>query len=314
MSVAFVAGTTMPFLGLHFYDEDDEPLFFGRDEQIRDALAKVAEARFVTVIGSSGSGKSSLVRAGVIPALRAGFITGAGASWRVVKSHPGQTPIHTLAEEIEHVLGGAGAETTLRRGPLGLVEAIGQAGIESDENVLVLIDQFEEIFRYQRDAPDRAQAAEEAAAFVKLLLEATARPAPSIYVLITMRSEYLGACAQFRDLPERINAGLYLVPRMRRDQLEEAITGPAGSSSRRPWSSACSTTSARIPTSCLCSSMPSCERGRLGGWTRRGRRTSIFATTTPWAAFAKASTSTARRSTATSPRKTAPSPKRSSAA
>src|SRR5262249_40568005 len=69
--------------------------------------------------------------------------------------------------------------------------------------------------------------------FVKLLLEATARVQPSIFVLLTMRSDYLGACSQFRDLPERINRGLYLIPRMRRDQLEDAITGPAAVASAR---------------------------------------------------------------------------------
>src|SRR5262249_35864801 len=87
--------------------------------------------------------------------------------------------------------------------------------------------QFEEIFRYQRVAADRAAAADEASAFVQLLLEATSDADSNVYVIATMRSDYLGACAQFRNLPERINTGLYLIPRMRRDHLEDAITGPA---------------------------------------------------------------------------------------
>ena len=91
----------------------------------------------------------------------------------------------------------------------------------------MVVDQFEEIFRYRREAQNPQQAAEDSALLVQLLLEGTKRPVPSVFVLITMRSDYLGACAQFRDLPERINAGLYLVPRMRRDHLEDAITGPA---------------------------------------------------------------------------------------
>jgi uncharacterized RDD family membrane protein YckC len=221
-----------PFIGLHYFDEQHEELFFGRDEQVRDLLARV-EGRFVTVIGSSGTGKSSLVRAGLIPALRAGFMLPSGSNWRILTTRPGSSPIRNLAETMERTFpGSSGVEVTLRRGPMGLVEAARQCGLEDKANLLVVVDQFEEIFRFQREAKDadasaKDTAAEEAAAFVKLLLEASARCLPNIYVLITMRSDYLGMCAQFRDLPERINTGLYLIPRMRRDQLEDAITGPA---------------------------------------------------------------------------------------
>lgn len=219
--------TDIPFLGLHYFDEEHETLFFGRDEQLRDLLAKLADSRFVTVIGSSGTGKSSLARAGLVPALRAGFFIVAGPKWGILKVQPGSSPIHNLAKGMEDVFTAMGVEVTLRRGPLGLVEAASQCGLGQGENLLILVDQFEEIFRYQREARDRQAAAEEASSFVKLLLEAAARVHPSVFVLITMRSDYLGACAQFRDLPERINRGLYLIPRMRRDQLEDAITGPA---------------------------------------------------------------------------------------
>jgi len=227
MSASAVVRQELPFLGLHYFDEENQHLFFGRDEQLRDLLAKLAESRCVTVIGSSGTGKSSLCRAGLLPALRAGFLRSAGSDWRIIKTRPGISPIRNLAEDLETVFSRGGTELTLRRGPLGLVEAARQCGLRDGQNLLIMVDQFEEIFRYQREAPDPGAAAEEASAFVKLLLEASARVEPAIFVLITMRSDYLGACAQFRDLPERINTGLYLVPRMRRDQLEEAITGPA---------------------------------------------------------------------------------------
>jgi hypothetical protein len=227
MTAATGARIEIPFLGLHYFDEEHESLFFGRDEQLRDLLTKLRTARFVTVIGSSGTGKSSLVRAGLLPALRAGFMTRAGTAWRIAKTRPGAAPVENLAVELESVFRAPGVETTLRRGPLGLVEAASQCGLAAGTNLLVLVDQFEEIFRYQREARDQQRAADEAASFVKLLLEAAAQQQFSIYVLITMRSEFLGASAQFRELPERINDGLYLIPRMRRDQLEDAITGPA---------------------------------------------------------------------------------------
>jgi WD40 repeat protein len=215
-----------PFLGLRYFDEEHAHLFFGRDVQVNDILEKLRRSRLVTVMGSSGSGKSSLVRAGVIPRLKAGLLGEAGPRWRVAKTRPGSSPTASLARELERALSAQGLEVTLRRGPLGLVQAVAECRLPPNNNVLVIADQFEELFRYQREAPRPEQAREEAAAFVKLLLEATNQRAYAIYVVVTMRSDYLGNCAQFRDLPERINEGLYLVPRMRRDQLEQAISGP----------------------------------------------------------------------------------------
>ena len=86
---------------------------------------------------------------------------------------------------------------------------------------MVLVDQFEELFRYE-DYSGR----EEAEAFVGLLVDAARENAP-IYVAITMRSEYLGACTLIDGLPEVINRGLYLTPRMSRDECRQAIVGPA---------------------------------------------------------------------------------------
>jgi uncharacterized RDD family membrane protein YckC/energy-coupling factor transporter ATP-binding protein EcfA2 len=227
MSAAATARQEAPFIGLHYFDETSEDLFFGRDEQVRDLLAKLAASRFVTVIGSSGTGKSSLARAGLIPAIKAGFLTAFGPEWRIFTTHPGGSPIANLASAMEAVFATSGLELTLRRGPLGLIEAARQSGLRGNTNMLVIVDQFEEIFRYQREAKDRETAAAESISFIKLLLEAAKCAEPAIFVLLTMRSDYLGACAQFRDLPERINVGLYLIPRMRRDQLEDAIVGPA---------------------------------------------------------------------------------------
>ena len=112
------------------------------------------------------------------------------------------------------------AYAILERGALGLVEIVRQMPIRPDENVLIVVDQFEELFRYAQTQENTA------AAFVKLLLEATSHPDLRLYVVLTMRSDFLGDCAAFADLPERINRGLYLVPRMTRDQLEAAIVGP----------------------------------------------------------------------------------------
>src|SRR5262249_12678692 len=116
--------------------------------------------------------------------------------------------------------------TTLRRSSLGLAEAARQARLKPQENLLLVVDQFEEIFRFKQ-ASAASEGGNQAAAFVRLLLEAARQSAEPIHILITMRSDFLGDCAEFRDLAETINDGLYLIPRLTRDQLRLAITGPA---------------------------------------------------------------------------------------
>jgi WD40 repeat protein len=115
----------------------------------------------------------------------------------------------------------------LRRGDLGLVEVVNEARMSPDENLLVVVDQFEELFRYARIS-EHGPHGNQAAAFVKLLLQASAQTKLSIYIVLTMRSDYLGDCAKFWGLPEAINNGQYLIPRLTRDQRREAIMGPIG--------------------------------------------------------------------------------------
>jgi len=78
------AGLKNPFLGLRPFEAQDDYLFFGREDQVDDLLTRLRQTRFLAVVGTSGSGKSSLVRAGLVPALRGGFLVGAGSRWREV--------------------------------------------------------------------------------------------------------------------------------------------------------------------------------------------------------------------------------------
>jgi tetratricopeptide (TPR) repeat protein len=116
-------------------------------------------------------------------------------------------------------------EATLRRGTRGLIEAVRQARIPREDNLLVVVDQFEELFRFQTSRQVK-NSKDEAAAFVKLLLEAAQQDQFPIYVALTMRSDFIGDCMEFPGLPEAINTGLYLVPRMTRNEVQSAITGP----------------------------------------------------------------------------------------
>src|SRR5262245_12814805 len=226
-----------PFPGLRPCEIDESHLFFGRSGQSQQLIAKLSATRFLAVVGTSGSGKSSLARAGLLPALYGGFMTGAGSAWRVAIMRPGADPIDNLARALNYteVFGSedpennalqvAITEATLRRRSLGLVEAVRQANMPATENLLVVVDQFEEIFRVEQGRRDEGYENDKAA-FIKLLLGAKNQTETPIYVALTMRSDYLGDCAQFWDLPEAINEGQYLIPRLTREQRRAAVTGP----------------------------------------------------------------------------------------
>lgn len=222
-----------PYPGLRPFQQDEAHLFFGRDQQVADLLRRLGNSRFVAILGPSGCGKSSLVRAGLLPTLEGGFMIQAGAAWRIAVMRPGSRPIHRLAAALiaadETRAGDADPATaagflgaTLRRGRLGLIEALNETPLPADTNLLVLVDQFEEIFRFRREGGGR-----EADAFVALLLASVEQRDIPIYVVITMRSDFIGDCALFTGLPELLNESQYLTPRLGRDERREAIVGPA---------------------------------------------------------------------------------------
>ncbi len=229
-----------PYPGLRPFRREEADLFFGRGQQIDDMLTRLEEKRFLAVLGVSGCGKSSLVMAGLRPALEEGYLLGAGTGWRIAVMRPGDAPLDELAKELIKegalgqkpdvdpvALGLLGA--TLRTGEKGLIKAVQETRLPEGVNLLLVVDQFEEIFRYRSQAKD----VKDADAFVKLLL-ATTQPIQNdalagtpIYVVITMRVDFLGDCALFIDLPERISDSLFLTPRMKRSQYQSAIEKPA---------------------------------------------------------------------------------------
>ena len=209
-----------PYPGLRPFNVDELHLFFGREEQTDELLRRLRATRFLAVVGLSGCGKSSLVRAGMIAALQSGFLVGAGSRWRIAIMRPGEDPMGRLAAVLvdEGGLAGDGSDresaasalgATLRRGPLGLIEALHEIPLPEATNLLVLVDQFEEIFRFRRKG-----SSDDADAFVSLLLASVEQRELPIYVVITMRSDYFGDCAAFIGLPEALNKSQYLTPRL----------------------------------------------------------------------------------------------------
>jgi conflict system STAND superfamily ATPase len=225
-----------PFIGLRAFGVADADLFCGREAQVTRLVARLRETRFLATVGASGCGKSSLVLAGLIPALQLGGIERAESSWRIAVMRPGAAPLAALATVLARtqVLGKRADDPDapraamlegLQRDELGLVDLVYQARLRKNENLLVVVDQFEELFRFTSDT-DPAEHASEAAAFVKLLLTAAGWKDLPIFVAITMRSDFIGDCARFRDLPEAVNDGLFLVPRLTRDEMARAIEQP----------------------------------------------------------------------------------------
>jgi hypothetical protein len=220
----------LPYPGLRAFTREESDLFFGRDGCVDTMVNRFAATRFLAVLGPSGSGKSSLVRTGFQDALDLGLHPWAGSKWKVADLHPGGQPMRNLAIALLGIRSGQEADETdvqlltayLEHGPRSILEWVSGGNLESETNLLVMVDQFEELFRYS----DYAQR-EAAEAFVALLLESAAAPGVPIHIVITMRSEYLGACALIAGLAERINVGMYLTPRMGREECRDAIEGPA---------------------------------------------------------------------------------------
>lgn len=220
-----------PYPGLRSFTCEESKYFFGRDDQTDELLNRLGRQRFLAVVGDSGSGKSSLVRAGMIADLEAGFMASAGSNWRYAEMRPGSNPM----ERLQNCLLGSGVikdsdddrakgflHSTLNHGPQGLVNALKENWLPNGTNFLLLVDQFEEIFTLSRKK-DRNQAD----AFVALLLKSIEQIKVPIYIVITMRSDYLRSASLFRGLPEVINDGIYLIPRLTRDERQSIIEAPA---------------------------------------------------------------------------------------
>jgi WD40 repeat protein len=231
-------GEHNPFPGLRPFTVDEYHLFFGREGQVDEILAKLAANRFTCVMGYSGSGKSSLLYCGLLPVLLGGFVTHTGPNWHVIITRPGISPIQNLADSIvEHLFARKKIleedlqvhksiiNSILCSGPHGLIEVARSLQSEHNENVFILVDQFEELFRTQ-DGVDADEAFNQRQLYVNLMLGATSQVEVPIYAAITMRSDFIANCSVFPGLADEINKSNYLVPQMSREQKKLAIEGP----------------------------------------------------------------------------------------
>ena len=229
-----------PFPGLRPFAFADRDFFFGRESQAFALYRLVDASQFIAVVGGSGSGKSSLVRAGLCDLLDQESSDPLGPSWVWRDMRPGGSPIRRLAETLARISAREEADVVrlrdridarLRQSSFSLESALKEAGRLGGQRLLLIVDQFEELFRFglaglglRNAGVAEARARDEATLFVQILLDA--RRVPDVHVLITMRSDFIGDCAFFCGLPEAVSATQYLVPGLTRMQLEDVIRRP----------------------------------------------------------------------------------------
>ena len=198
-----------PYKGLRAFEEGDAADFYGRGELVATLVTAVAEHRFVTVVGPSGSGKSSAVRAGLLPALAGAAIDGSDKWFRIVIT-PGTDPMAALAEGLMTVA--SGVVTT---------ESLSESGLRAavDGELVVVIDQFEELYTLA-DAPQRE-------AFVRVIADAVGDPESDVRVVVVLRADFYDRPLEDRRLGKLVRDGLVTVLPSTHEELTEMITAPA---------------------------------------------------------------------------------------
>ena len=228
-----VDGGGCPFPGLRPFEPSDSDLFFGREEQVYELLTMLRRYRFVAVLGSAGSGRASLLRAGVLPALADGFMMSGSGEWRIADMRPGAgSPVARLADAISDPVFGWGldakpgeVQSDLGAGGPMLVNAAKLSAAPPGTRFLLIVERFEQVLGFV-SRERGGQEEDDARYFVRLLLQAATSNEPQIYVIVSMRAEFLGHLSLFPGLVESVNRSVFVVPSLTRDQLRRSIEAP----------------------------------------------------------------------------------------
>lgn len=232
-----VQSVEQPFLGLRSFREEDAHLFFGRSEEVDQVLTKLSRHRLVMVVGDSGSGKSSMVRAGVVPNFRGGVLAdpvGQGPDrsvWHVVQTRPRGDPFGALADDLADGARGVGIDIetrgTIREWartwePQRIYDAMREAS-PPEARFLLVVDQFEELLT-QCEPASRQR-------YIDTLLHLASESARgTTYVVLTMRADYYNLCSEFQTFYARLEGhggdAKYHLKRMRDTGLKECIRRP----------------------------------------------------------------------------------------
>jgi hypothetical protein len=247
-----------PYTGLRSFSEEESLYFKGRDEQINRVIEQLERKKFLMVTGASGDGKSSLIFAGLIPQARAGFFKATYSNWSITSFRPERSPLRNMSKAVANVLQleDHAVENELGHGFSSLMEIYKSSSLFIDQqdpswqqasadkklemerkagNLLIVVDQFEEFFTNPENFPNGVPS-QDARLVLNILLETVKialRDNLPIYIVFTMRSDYIGQCAAFRGLPEFIGFSQFFVPRLQRKELLEVIEEPAVLSGNR---------------------------------------------------------------------------------
>lgn len=218
-----------PYPGLRSYESSEWAIYFGREPMIDEVITRLLDRHLVVVHGTSGCGKSSLIRAGVMPLIHLRHARG-NSDWVTATMRPAGTPLRNLAIALADSLGLLPSSVQLAADEWQDQLALGQAraAVEGrlsgnqSQRLCLLVDQFEELFRFAHEG-----GRQEAQLFVDWICDLAKRPIPQLYILLTMRSDYIGQCAQFDGFAEEVDRCQYLLPRMDNLALLRAIHEPA---------------------------------------------------------------------------------------
>jgi WD40 repeat protein len=221
-----------PYPGLRPFAPEDSNLFFGRETENDEVIMKLLKNRYITVIGASGTGKSSLIFGGVLPKIMNLKIRESSA-WSIISCRPGNDPFGNLAVALSNGIIDSGQKkiekeiilSELLNNQGSLSEVVRKHIIKHDDNVLLVIDQFEELFRYF--SPGKSDFSKTTAIkFVDFLVNSVIKPDVNVFIIVIMRSEFLRECSHYKGLTRLVNDSNYLVPDMGTENLREVIEGP----------------------------------------------------------------------------------------
>lgn len=212
-----------PYVGLQSFQEQDADRFFGREKLSQDLVARVQASRFVVIAGPSGSGKSSLARAGLIPALKKGALAGS-ENWLYEILTPGRRPVEALGRVVDNLKDLNAGDDLRQKGRTDATRLSrwleAALGDQRTRRAILLVDQFEESFTQVTDDAERA-------AFFNLLLYAATVENGRVTIVCTTRSDFIGNWAAYPNLNSQLSHGLNQIPPMQDDELVSAIARPA---------------------------------------------------------------------------------------
>ena len=235
--MATIAEQKIPFAGSRSFYESEQASFYGRIKQVDDVLLLLHKHKFIALTGQIGSGKSSFLQSGLIPALRKGHNGLAGKEWVICKTRLGLAPIKNLAYALsENNLLNPSVKSTpeqrlwieknLNEGISGLESIYRRSEIFGKKNLIIIIDQFEDLFLHNNRFNNAAVLNEETNQYINAITGANFAEDIAVYVVIALGAENIIDISPYRRLQDLLNQGQYLLPRINGVDVKRLIVNP----------------------------------------------------------------------------------------